>query len=65
MDLEKIANLIKEKRKEKNLTQVELAEKLYVTEKAISRWETGRGCPDVFSKCSWNNCVCNIVWKRR
>lgn len=47
MELEKIADLIKSKRKEKNLTQVELAEKLHVTEKAISRWETGRGTPDI------------------
>ena len=47
MDLEKIANLIKTKRKEKNLTQEELASKLNVTEKAISRWETGRGTPDI------------------
>ena len=47
MDIEKIANLIKMKRKEKNLTQEELARKLNVTEKAISRWETGRGTPDI------------------
>lgn len=47
MELENIAVFIKEKRKERNLTQVELAKKLYVTEKAISRWETGRGTPDV------------------
>lgn len=47
MDLEKIAELIKKKRKEKNLTQEQLAKKLNVTEKAISRWETGRGTPDI------------------
>lgn len=47
MDLEKIAAFIKTKRKEKKLTQGELAEKLNVTEKAISRWETGRGTPDI------------------
>lgn len=47
MDNKKIASFIKKKRKEKNMTQAELAEKLYVTEKAISRWETGRGTPDV------------------
>lgn len=47
MDLEKIADLIKTKRKEKNLTQEELAKKLNVTEKAISRWETSRGTPDI------------------
>ena len=41
MDLNKISNFIKTKRKELNLTQEELAEKLFVTEKAVSRWETG------------------------
>lgn len=47
MDIEKISNLIKAKRKEKKLTQEELAQKISVTEKAISRWETGRGTPDI------------------
>ncbi len=47
MDIDKISNLIKTKRKEKGLTQEELAQKLNVTEKAISRWETGRGTPDI------------------
>lgn len=47
MDLEKIANLIKTKRKEKNLTQAQLAEQIHVTEKAVSRWETSRGTPDI------------------
>ena len=47
MDLNKISNFIKVKRKELGITQEELAEKLFVTEKAISRWETGRGTPDI------------------
>lgn len=47
MDLNKISNFIKRKRKELGMTQDELAEKLFVTEKAISRWETGRGTPDI------------------
>ncbi len=47
MNLKKISNLIKTKRKELGITQEELAEKLFVTEKAISRWETGRGTPDI------------------
>ena len=47
MDLNKISNFIKKKRKELGITQNELAEKLFVTEKAISRWETGRGTPDI------------------
>lgn len=47
MDIEKISSLIKTKRKEKGLTQEELAKRINVTEKAISRWETGRGTPDI------------------
>lgn len=47
MELKKIANFIKKKRKELGITQAELADKLFVTEKAISRWETGRGTPDI------------------
>jgi len=47
MNIDNISKLIKTKRKEKDLTQDELAEKIGVTEKAISRWETGRGTPDI------------------
>ncbi|MBQ9013285.1 MAG: VanZ family protein [Bacilli bacterium] len=47
MDKVKIAKFIKEKRKKKGLTQEELANKLFVTEKAISRWETAHGTPDI------------------
>ena len=47
MDLNKISNFIKIKRKELGITQEELAKKLFITEKAISRWETGRGTPDI------------------
>ena len=34
-------------RKEQNLTQKELAERLHVTDKAVSKWETGKGFPDL------------------
>ena len=34
-------------RKENGLTQKELAEKLNVTDKAVSKWETGRSAPDI------------------
>lgn len=39
-------------RKENNLTQKQLAEKINVTDKAVSKWETGRGYPDVTSLIS-------------
>ena len=47
MDSEKIGAFIKALRKEKNLTQKELAEILCCTDKAVSRWETGRGIPEI------------------
>lgn len=47
IDKVKIAKFIKEKRKSLGITQEELASKLYVTEKAISRWETAHGTPDI------------------
>ena len=46
MDLEKVGKFIRDKRKEKNLTQLELAEKIFVSEKTVSKWETGKGFPD-------------------
>ena len=47
MDKQKIGDFIKEKRKEKELTQKELAEKLEITDRAISKWERGISCPDI------------------
>ncbi len=47
MNPEKTGKLITELRKKNNLTQQDLAEKIGVTRKAISRWETGRGYPDI------------------
>lgn len=47
MNYETIGKFIQEKRKEKGLTQKELAQKLGVTDKAVSKWERGLGCPDV------------------
>lgn len=46
MDIEKTGAFIKTLRAEKGLTQKELAEKLGCTDKAVSRWETGKGLPD-------------------
>lgn len=47
MDAGKTGELIAALRKEKGWSQAELAERLGVTNKAVSRWETGRGYPDV------------------
>ena len=46
MDLIIIGKFIKEQRKSKGLTQLQLAEKLSVSEKTISKWECGNGFPD-------------------
>ena len=46
MDQIKIGKFIAECRKKKNLTQAQLAEKLNVTDRAISKWETGKAMPD-------------------
>lgn len=46
MNYIKIGEFIKNERKNKSLTQSKLAEKLYVSEKTVSKWENGRGLPD-------------------
>ena len=47
MDQVKIGQFIKAIRKDKNLTQREVAEKLNISEKTVSKWETGNGLPEV------------------
>ena len=47
MNQEKIGKFIAMRRKEKNMTQSELAEKLGVTDKSIGNWENGRNMPDL------------------
>lgn len=47
MDQKKIGKLITSKRKEKRLTQEQLAERLGVTNKAVSKWENGKSMPDI------------------
>ena len=47
MDKEKTGQLITELRKEKGLTQKQLAEALNVTDKAVSKWERGLSFPDI------------------
>lgn len=49
MDYNKIGNFIMNERKAKKLTQAKLAEKLFVSEKTISKWEKGKSIPDTNS----------------
>ncbi len=47
MDQKRIGAFIAQCRKEKNMTQLQLAEQLEITKQAVSKWETGRGMPDI------------------
>ena len=49
MDAKKFGTFIASLRKENNMTQADLAKKLQVTDKAISKWERGLGFPDINS----------------
>lgn len=49
MDQQKIGQFIGQLRKEKGMTQKELANVLGITDKTVSKWETGKGMPDVSS----------------
>ena len=57
MDQEKIGKFISECRKEKQITQEQLAVQLGVTSKSISKWETGKCLPDA----SKYKCLCEIL----
>ena len=46
MDQVKIGRFIAKSRKKTNLTQMQLAEKLNITDRAVSKWETGKAMPD-------------------
>ena len=47
MDANKFGCFVADRRKELNMTQKELAAKIHVTDKAVSRWERGLGFPDI------------------
>ncbi len=47
MNLEKVGSLILRLRKEKNMTQKQVADLLNISDKTVSKWERGLGCPDV------------------
>ena len=57
MDQIKIGKFIQERRKEKKITQSKLAERLNVTDRAISKWENGNCLPDVSNIHE----LCNIL----
>lgn len=47
MDQTRIGTFIAVLRKEKGLTQKELAEQIGISDKTVSKWETGNGMPDI------------------
>lgn len=47
MDCEKVGKLIKELRLEKKLTQKQVADQMNISDKTVSKWERGFGCPDI------------------
>ena len=47
MDCEKVGKLIYQLRKEKNMTQKQVADAMNISDKTISKWERGQGCPDI------------------
>ena len=57
MDLIKIGKFIANCRKEKNITQEQLAEKLFITDRAVSKWERGLSLPDADKMLE----ICNIL----
>lgn len=69
MDQIKIGRFIAERRKKQELTQAQLAEKMGVTDRAVSKWETGRSMPDAsimlelcdILKISVNDLLCGEV----
>ena len=62
MDQQKVGRHLAEKRKEKSLTQAQLAEILGVSDRSVSRWENGVTMPDVslflplWMKMAWTRC---------
>ena len=58
MDQMKIGRFIAERRKRVSLTQLQLAEKLGITDRAVSKWETGKAM-QMLPLC-WN---CAAYWK--
>ena len=53
MDQKKIGRFLKELRKEKDITQEQLAEKIKVSGRTVSRWETGSNMPELVCWLNW------------
>ena len=47
MDCEKTGSLIRGLRYEKGMTQKQLADRMNISDRTVSKWERGQGCPDI------------------
>lgn len=68
IDMQKFGSFLITLRKEKNLTQKELGERLFVSDKTVSKWERGQSIPNVSllnTHCRPVRCYGNGIVKRR
>lgn len=61
MNTEKIAKFIEARRRELGMTQKELASRLFVSSKTVSKWETGRGMPNISVLLDLSDALCVSV----
>ena len=62
MDAKRFGAFISERRKEHHMTQADLAGKVGVTDKAVSRWERGLGFPDINTmEPLWNGTIVFLI----
>ena len=57
MNIERTGRFIAELRRDKQITQAQLADFIHVSYKAVSRWETGRGFPDIDNLEALSECL--------
>jgi transcriptional regulator with XRE-family HTH domain len=57
MNIERTGRFIAELRRDKQFTQAQLADSIHVSDKAVSRWETGRGFPDIDNLEALSECL--------
>ena len=57
MNNDKTGRFIADLRREKQFTQAQLADAIHVSDKAVSRWETGRGFPDIENLEALSGCL--------